>query len=179
MLEHPFGLPFTLHLLFQGTIVLALTSAGRVLAVRPGAATQDASGVGLVRLFLASVYFWAGIGKLRGDWLDGRTLALFLADGGFRGWAGRTVLSSPSLRSASAIGVVAIELALPFLLLIRRTQTLGLVLALALHSVIELAARPDLLGWEMVALLLALWPVSSAHGVSSQGSEAAGQPMKP
>ena len=35
MLQHPFGLPFTLHLLFQGTIILAFADAGAALALRP------------------------------------------------------------------------------------------------------------------------------------------------
>src|SRR4051794_29963600 len=32
MLQHPFGLPFTLHLLFQGTIILAFADSGAALA---------------------------------------------------------------------------------------------------------------------------------------------------
>jgi len=186
MLQHPFGLPFTLHLLFQGTIVLAFADAGTVLAIRPERPRATASSLLLVRCFLASIYFWAGIGKLRLDWLDGRTLELFRADGAFHGWANRTILASPAMRATCAISVVVVELSLPWLLLIPRTQTLGLAVALALHAIIELAARPDLLGWEMVALLLALWPMKepsadlrAIQGEKSQGRDAAGQPMNP
>jgi vitamin K-dependent gamma-carboxylase-like protein/methylamine utilization protein MauE len=179
MLQNPFGAAFTLHLLFQGAMILALADAGCALAWRPEPPRAPRSSVLLVRSFLASIYLWAGIAKLRPDWLDGRTLALFQADGAFHGWASRAVLS------ACATTVVVIELALPVLLLWPRTRRFGLALAFALHAAIELAARPDLLGWEMAALLLALWPVRDGQAmgeerrVYSHESEAAGQPMKP
>ena len=185
MLQHPFGLPFTLHLLFQGTIVLAVADSGTALALRPEPSRAPRSSLLLVRCFLASIYFWAGIGKLRSDWLDGRTLALFQSDGAFHGWANRTILATSAMRTACAVGVVVVELSLPWLLLIPRTQIVGLGLALAFHFAIEVSARPDLLGWEMAALLLALWPVRPvgdlvvSQGISSQGKASAGQPMSP
>jgi hypothetical protein len=161
LLQHPFGIAFTLHLLFQGAIILALTDAGCSLAVRPDHPKAPESSVLLVRCFLASIYFWAAVGKLRPDWLDGRTLALFDLDGAFRPWASQTILAAPVMRAFCSVAVVVVELALPFLLLLKRTQRWGLTLALILHATIELAAGPDLLGWEMAALLLSLWPPSA------------------
>jgi uncharacterized membrane protein YphA (DoxX/SURF4 family) len=186
MLAQPFGAAFTLHLLFQGAIVLALGDSGTVLAWRPDAPIAPRSSVLLVRYFLASIYFWAGIAKLRPDWLDGRTLALFQDDGAFHGWASHVLLSTPAWRAVCATGVAVIELSLPVLLLWPRTQRLGLVVALTLHAGIELAARPDLLGWEMAALLLALWPARPAIEQPgperidySHASAGSGHPMKP
>jgi uncharacterized membrane protein YphA (DoxX/SURF4 family) len=184
MLEQPFGAAFTLHLLFQGAIILSVGDAGCALACRPDVPRAPGSSVLLVRCFLASIYLWAGVAKLRPDWLDGRTLALFRADGAFQGWATHALLSTAASRAASAIAVAVIELALSVLLLWPRGQRFGLVLAFVLHAGIELAARPDLLGWEMAALLLALWP-TSAHApigeplVYSHESGASGQPMRP
>ena len=181
LLQQPLGFVFTIHLLYQGTMLLALTDAGSSLALRPAPATAPASGVLLVRLFLASIYAWAGIFKLRADWLDGRALGLFITDGAFASWATRTMLSTPTERALCAISVTVVELALPFLLLLPRARVLGLVAALGLHAIIELVARPDLLGWEMGALLLALWPASdgSRQGEITQGRAAAGQPTSP
>jgi len=173
LLQHPFGVSFTLHLLFQGAILLALTDAGSSLAVRPDPPRAPESSILLVRCFLASIYFWAAIGKLRGDWLDGRTLALFDFDGAFRPWASHTILATSASRAVCSIGVVVVELALPFLLLLKKTQRWGLLLALALHLAIEVAAGPDLLGWEMAALLLALWPPSDVAGAKLEAQSSA------
>jgi hypothetical protein len=186
MLQHPFGAAFTLHLLFQGVIVLALGDCASALAWRPEAPSAPRSSVQLVRWFVASIYFWAGVGKLRPDWLDGRTLALFQSDGAFHGWASHALLSTSTSRAVCASTVAFTELALPWLLLWRRTERLGLAFAFALHAAIELAARPDVLGWEMAALLLALWPVRLQEDGSrdplpaySHANAGAGQPMKP
>ena len=81
MFQYPFGFNATLHLLFQGTMLLALTDAGAALALRPSSVRNPRSGKLLIRVFLASIYFWAGLCKLRHDWLDGRTLGLFQENG--------------------------------------------------------------------------------------------------
>jgi hypothetical protein len=181
LIEQPFGFVSTIHLLYLGTMLLALTDAGSAYAVRPTRAVAPVSGVMLIRGFLASVYAWAGIAKMRPDWWDGRTLALYAADGAFPAWATRTLLATSTSRALCATSVMAVELALPFALLLPRTRNVALFAAFALHAAIELAARPDLLGWEMAALLIALWPVSSGadQGEVTQGREAAGQPMRP
>jgi hypothetical protein len=158
MFRNSFGLVATLHLLYQGTFVLALTDAGSAFALRPTPARHVASSVLLVRCFLASIYFWAGFVKLRPDWLDGRTLALFQADGALRGPLADFVLRSAASRSLVGWTIALTELSLPALLLAKATRRWSPFLAMGLHSVIELCARPDLLGWEMGALLLSLWP---------------------
>jgi hypothetical protein len=161
--QDPLGFLFTLHLLFQGVIVLALAGAGETFALRPERPSAGRDGLRLVWLFVASIYLWAGIGKLRGDWLDGRTLGVFVAEGAIGGWPADVLLSSAASRSAVACAVAATELLLPLALLWRRARLLGLALALALHGGIEAACHPDFLGWEMVALLVTFLPPRAAR----------------
>lgn len=158
LLEHPYSLESTLHMLLQATMLLALTDAGATLAVRPDPARNPASGLLLIRVFVASIYFWAGFGKLRGDWLDGRTLALFQQDGALSGPFSDLVLATPLSRRLVACLIATTELSLPALLFWRRTRNVAPFIALSMHAAIELAARPDLIGWVISALLLCLWP---------------------
>jgi hypothetical protein len=166
--QEPFGFNFTLHLLFLGTIVLALTDCAVVWAVRPEPPRALTSSVWLVGVFVASIYLWAGLYKLRVDWLDGRTLALYHADRALRGALADLLFSSEARRGAVAHAVAFVELSLPPLLLIARTRRLGILLALGFHAAIQLVTTPDLLGFEMAALLLALWPsrTTTAEGAA-------------
>jgi Vitamin K-dependent gamma-carboxylase len=159
--QYPFALNATLHLLFQGTMLLALTDAGAELAVRPELRRGPHSGIWLMRVFVSSIYFWAAFVKLRPDWLDGRTLGLFHENGIISGPFANFVLHSPWRRAFVARSIVATELSLPILLCWSKTLRWAPLLALAMHATIEFAARPDLLGWEMAALLLCLWPAKT------------------
>jgi hypothetical protein len=49
------------------------------------------------------------------------------------------------------------------LLLSPKTRRWSPLVALGMHAALELAVGPDLLGWEMAALLLCLWPFSAAR----------------
>lgn len=162
VLQDPARFYGTLHALFLGTAMLALADAGSACALRPERARAPRSSVWLMRVFVASIYFWAGLAKLRPDWLDGRTLALFLDDGAFRPGLGAALLGTAARRAASARAVVAFELAAPALLLWPRTRRIGLVLALAFHAILEIVAAPDLFGWVMAALLLCFWEPAPA-----------------
>jgi hypothetical protein len=180
--QDPFGFINTLHLLFLGTIVLACTDAGSSFALRPSPARAPASSFALVRVFLASIYLWASIAKLHADWLDGRILALFEQDGAFYGPLAAFFLKTPGRQSIVAWAVAMTELALGPLLLWPRSRVLGVALAYIFHAGIELTARPDLLGWEMGALLIACWPMHFPAGEaqrSAQSADVAGQPIKP
>jgi hypothetical protein len=170
LLQHPFALEATVHLLFQGAMLLAIGDAGAVLALRPTPLRNPASSIALIRIFVASIYFWAAFVKLRPDWLDGRTVALFHADGALSGPLSDLVLATPLGCKLVARIIVTTELSLPVLLLWPRTQRFAPFIALAMHAAIELAAHPDLLGWEMGALLLCLWPAPKA---SNSGALAA------
>jgi uncharacterized membrane protein YphA (DoxX/SURF4 family) len=166
MLEHPFAFDATLQMLFEGTFLLALTDAGATLALRPVAAKNPASGILLIRIFVASIYFWAGVAKLRPDWLDGRTLELFQKDGAFTGPLANLVLATPMRRMFVGCAVAGTELSLPVLLFWSKTRRFAPFIALSMHAGIELAAHPDLIGWVIGGLLLCLWPEPEPNGTS-------------
>jgi len=160
--QEPFGFNATLHLLFQGVLLLAATDAGATLALRPVEPRNVDSSKLLIRAFLASIYLWAGTVKLRPDWFDGRTLALFHDNGALSGPVADLLLGTATRRALVACAVVATELSLPVLLFAPRTRRFAPYVALSLHLGIELSARPDLLGWSMAALLLSILPRASA-----------------
>jgi vitamin K-dependent gamma-carboxylase len=154
MAQNPFGFIFTLHLLYQGAILLALTDSATTFALRPVPPRSPASSVLLMRAFVASIYLWAGLYKMRPDWLDGRTLGLFHTDGAIRGSLADLLLATPTSRAVMGTGVAVLELALGPLLLWKKTRRVAVVVAFAFHAGLELTARPDLLGWGMAAVLL-------------------------
>ncbi len=154
-LQDAFGFTFTQHLLFLGACVLGLADCAPVLAIKREPLRSPKTSRWLVWGFVASIYFWAGVCKLRPDWFDGRTLELFYAEGKLHGALADALLRTPWRRALAATSVVLLELALPFLLLHPRTRRLGLGAALCLHVVIEPMGHPDVLGWGMIALLMA------------------------
>jgi hypothetical protein len=154
MAQTPFGFIFTLHLLYQAAILLALTDSATRFALRPSAARAPATSMLVMRCWTASIYAWAGIYKLRADWLDGRALGLFHADGAIHGKIADFLLATSTSRAIVGSTVAIFELVIGPLLLWRRTRALALVLAFAFHAGLELTARPDLLGWGMASLLL-------------------------
>jgi hypothetical protein len=141
-----------------------------VWALRREAPRALPSSLWLVRVFVASIYTWAGLYKLRPDWLDGRTLALYYADHALSGALADALLATEPGRILVARAVVLVELSLPVLLWLRRTRRAGVLLALGFHVSIQLVTTPDVLGLEMAALLLALWPAGNAppaHGTNA------------
>lgn len=159
LLQDVFGFTFTQHLLFLGIALLATTDCAAVLSIRAEEPRSPRTSQILVLAVIASVYFWAGLGKLRHDWMDGRTLGLFYAEHKLRGPVADLLLGTAARRSIAGPIVALTELALGPLLWLRRTRWIGLGLALALHVCIEPMARPDVLGWAMLALLLSLVPL--------------------
>ena len=151
--QTPFGFTATQHLLLQATLLLALADSSAVLAVRPEAPRSAVSSVWLLRAFVASVYAWAAIAKLRADWLDGRTLALFHEEHKLRGPLADLLLGTPARCAVAGPVVALVELALGPLLLVRRTRPLGLAIAVVFHLGIEWMGHPDVIGWVMIALL--------------------------
>jgi hypothetical protein len=161
ILQDPAHFYATFHVLFLGAMVLSCTDAVGQCAVYPRAAQSPTSSAWLVRAWVASIYAWAAIAKLRADWLDGRTLELFMRGAMLRPFVVRHFLATTGQRAFLACAVVVLELTLAPLLLYPRTRRLGLLLALAMHAALEFAAAPDVFGWAMVALLLAFWAPSS------------------
>jgi hypothetical protein len=162
VLQDVFGFTFTQHLMFLGVAVVATTDCAVVSSIRPEPPRSPRTSVFLVWALISSVYFWAGVGKLRRDWFDGRALGLFFDEGKLRGPVAELLLGTASRRAIAGPVVALLELALPPLLLFRRTRWLGLALAVGLHVTIEPMARPDVLGWAMLSLLLSLVPLERA-----------------
>ena len=167
VLRDPFLFDNTLHVLFLGTILLAL-------ACRQGG---PGPGLSLVRLWVASIYLWAALSKLRTDWLDGRTLALLHDERLLRGVLSGWIVASPGRRIAAAWSVVGIELALGPLLLARRSRTRALALAFGFHAVLEVVATPNQLSWQMAALLLVFLRAREDH--SAHLLEVGGETISP
>ncbi len=159
VLQDPSRLNTTMHVLFLGTMILAVTDAGAAVAFRPSPARSPISSRWLVRSWTASIYFFAAVAKLRADWLDGRTLELFWQEGAFRGGLVDTIMRSPHARQLVAMTLAPVELALAPFLLLPRTRKVGLALALLLHITFEVVASPDVFGWAMVALLISFLPL--------------------
>ena len=154
-LQDAFGFTFTQHLLFMGACVLGLIDCTAALSIRPEPLRSPATSRWLIWGFVASIYFWAGVCKLRLDWFDGRTLELFYVEGKLHGTLANLLLDAPWKRAVSATSVAVLELGLPLLLLQPRSRAIGLGAALSLHVMIEPVGHPDVLGWGMIALLLA------------------------
>jgi hypothetical protein len=152
--QHPFGFFFTIHLLYQAAILLALTDSGSVFALRPQPARSPRSSYRLIWCFVASIYLWAGLYKLRPDWLDGRTLELFRRPGALQGTVADLLLGTPRSRQIIATATALFELSIGPLLLWPKTRSAALVAALLFHLGLELTAHPDFLGFGMAALLL-------------------------
>lgn len=156
--QQPLAFHFTIHLLYQSALLLGFVDSGCAFAVRPAPPRSPQSSYGLLRLFIVSIYAWAGLFKLRPDWLDGRTLALYQRAGGLEGSLTATLLTTDGARAAAATCVAAFELIIGPLLLWRRTRGLALPMAFLFHLTLEVTAHPDLLGWGMMALLLCFLP---------------------
>lgn len=156
--QDAFGFSFTLYTLFGATWLLAIDGAGSTLALRPSRPRPAASRLVLLHAFIASVYTWSAVAKLRAPWLTGSTLNALYEGRFLAGPLADLLFATPGRRLGAAWGVVAIELALGPLLLIRRTRIAGLLLAVTLHALYEWTAHPDVFGWVMVALLISFVP---------------------
>jgi Vitamin K-dependent gamma-carboxylase len=154
VLQDPARFYTTHHVIFLGTLLLAATDAVASCALVPAAPRSPRSSAWLMRGWVASIYLWAALAKVRPDWLDGRTLGLLAREGLLRPSVATTLLATASGRAWVALGTVATEVALGVILLVRATRRIAVVLAVAFHLGLEWAASPDLFGWAMIALLL-------------------------
>jgi hypothetical protein len=146
------------HVLFLATFVIALTSAPSTVALVPDreAHGEVDSSVRFVSVVLASIYFWAGLAKLQPDWLSGHALLAQARAGAFAGPLGALLERAP-LRVVGSLAVPVLELAVAALLLAGRRRP-AILLGLLFHLIVELTVKPDMLGWQMAVLLLAIWP---------------------
>ena len=149
--QDAFGYYHHLHMLYLGAILFALVDADAALALRLTAARSGRSSLALMRVFVASIYLWAAVGKLASEWGTGAALAMFRASGALDRVAW---FLTPERYVAIEICVVVIEAAIGAGLLWPRTRRVALCCALALHLTFEIIARVDTIGWQMCALLL-------------------------
>ena len=152
--QAPFAFTSTQYLLLQAMLLLGLADASTVLSLRPEPARSPTSSRWMLRAFVASVYLWAAFAKLRHDWLDGRTLALFHEEGRLTGPLADWLLSTPGRCAVVGTAVAVGELALAPLLLYRRSRAVGLILAASFHLGIQWMGHPDVIGWTMLCLLI-------------------------
>jgi hypothetical protein len=152
--QDPLGFNMTLHTIYLGTIVLACTDAGSRYALRRAPARLPRAGLGMVRLWVASIYVWAGIAKLHGDWLSGRVLGTLVEGGIVRGPIAAAWLSTARGRAAAAPLVALGEIGLGLALVHRPTRRVALGAAVVLHVIFQAALAPDLFTGVMAALLV-------------------------
>lgn len=154
--QDPFGFVFTLHALFLGTLALALGDATTELALRPERPVSASSSARLLRFLLSSIYAWSALAKLRGEWLRGSTLQALAEDGLVTPPFRSLLLREPTFRIASAWSVAIAELVLAVGMIVVPTRLRRVLLAFALvfHLGLELATRPDVMGFVMTALLV-------------------------
>jgi hypothetical protein len=155
--EYPLEVPFTLLLLYQAALLLALSDSASRFALLPAAPRSPKSSLALLRWFIASIYLWAGLTKLRADWLDGRTLTLLLERDDLHGVVAEWLRTWPASKPLVASGTAGFELLLGPALLWRPTRRVALLLAWTFHVGLELVAQPDLLGFAMITLLVVFW----------------------
>ena len=118
-----------LYLLVIVAWILALCPQSRLLTLRlgktPRATSTDAPDLAmyLLRFQILVVYFYAGVAKVNGHWLSGRPLAIWLAP-----------LGLASMAQSMAWAGLALDLALPFLLLMPRTRPVAVLAAIIFHT---------------------------------------------
>lgn len=160
------------QLLYEAAALLGLSDAGAALAVRPSPLRSPRSSYGMLRLFVASIYSWAGAFKLRPDWLDGSTLQLLHRPGMIRGALADWLLATPASCAAVACAVALFEVSAAPLLLWPKTRRVALALAYAFHLGLEVTAHPDVFGWAMMALLLIFAGRARAAILAAEPAEA-------
>lgn len=149
--QDAFGYFHHLHMLYLGAMLFALVDADAALALRLKAASSSRSSLALMRVFVASIYIWAAIGKLASEWGTGAALGMFRQSGALERIAW---LITPERAPLIEICVIVAEVAIGAGLLWARTRRVALFCAVALHLTFEVVARVDSIGWQMCALLL-------------------------
>lgn len=156
-----------LHLLWLSVGLLALTPCGERLAPfrrvpflgsgEPLAEWVPRWSLQVLRFHLLVVYTAAGVAKLDPRWLSGETLLeLHRAE----------LLTGPlvagvieSLGAATlAIAIAATELALPLLLVFRRSRWIGIAIGVLFHLSVETSIMVSTFGATMILLLLVFSP---------------------
>jgi hypothetical protein len=171
--QDAFGFKFTLYTLFVGTWLVALSGGGSRFALRPSLPDPAGARPWLVQVFVASIYAWAAIAKLRPDWLSGEVLRTLYRVGYLTGPLADALFATLDRCHVAAWAVVVTELVLGPLLLASGTRRVGLGLALGMHAIYELTAHPDVYGYVM-AVLLVSFVRGSAKDAAEHGTDPGG-----
>lgn len=152
--SEPIAFIHTVHALHLTVLLVALGDGASELALVPDRPTSRATSVWLLRVHLAAIYAFAAFAKLDPAWLSGETLHT-IARYGAVGPLGPAAFSTIERARAASWCAVAVETALPLLLLARRARIrrVGAALAFGMHLAFELTVRPDVLGLLACALL--------------------------
>jgi hypothetical protein len=153
-----FGLGFTYVWLIDRTNYLnhyyLISLLCGILAVVPAGRTVPAWGLGLLRFQVGVVYFFAGVAKLGEDWLlRGQPLRLWLLQ-----TEGVPALHEPGVAVALSWAGAAFDLAIPFLLLARRTRLASFGVLVLFHAATAVLFPIGLFPWVMVVAALVFFP---------------------
>jgi hypothetical protein len=158
------------HFLLHGLV--ALTVLGALTVARGKTSVAMASMSGPLRLLLLVFYAFAAFAKLNTDFFDPAvSCGVFFLEESARSWGlGGLVEGWASVAQRGvAVLVAAIELAIPVLLVVRRTRAVGVVLALVFHFVLALDRSHQFFDFSSVLLVLFLLflpldGIERAHG---------------
>ncbi|WP_437577331.1 HTTM domain-containing protein [Sorangium sp. So ce887] len=156
-----------LYLLCLLGLLLAAAPAHRALSLdrlrarraSPADEGQRAPAETVPRLYLfalkaqiAMVYFYGGIAKLNGDWLQGQPLTMWLAEHRGAPLVG-PLLATPAAGLALSYAGLLLDLSMGFLLFSRRTFPLGAALAVAFNLSNALLFKIGIFPYAMIASL--------------------------
>jgi len=144
-------------------LLLACLPAHHALSIdrRRGVVARESvlfGAVVLVRFQLAIVYLYGALAKLNVDWLGGEPMYSTLVRRADEVPALAHLVPPALLASAIAWAGVVVDLAIPVLLLRRRTVWWGIALATVFHLVNGFALRIGVFSWLMVGALLIFLP---------------------
>lgn len=127
------------HWLLHGLVAVTVL-AGLGLSVGRGSEVMSLI-AGPLRLLLLAFYSFAAFAKLNGDFFDPTvSCGVFYFEESARSWGLGALAEglSGAAKRGVAVVVAAVELTIPLLLVVRRTRSLGVVLALSFHFVLAL-----------------------------------------
>ena len=91
------------------------------------------------RWMLLGFYVWAAFAKLNSAFLDPAvSCGLEYANRSLASWGLPTIASTSVVAWLPVLGAVGIEMAVPLLLILRRTRTFGVILAVGFHGLVSL-----------------------------------------
>ena len=114
--------------------------------------------VALLRFQLAIVYLYGAVAKLNPDWLAGEPMLSSLRDGGPEIPSLAHLLPAELLATFIAWAGIAVDVAIPVLLLRRSTVGWGIALAVAFHALNGVFLRIGVFSWLMIGAVTIFLP---------------------